>query len=77
MKQEFNLSDRIKTSSRGKDKGLNKRIKVSDVKEFIRLLKEKIDIREKELIGVYPEDDGLSGNEVIDWIDKLAGEKLK
>jgi len=48
-----------------------------DVKEFIRLLKEKIDIREKELIGVYPEDDGLSGNEVIDWIDKLAGEKLK
>jgi len=65
-KEEFNLSEKIENCiMSGEELPF---IKVKDVKEFIRLLK-------KEIIGKQ----GISEQdyvEIVDGIDKIAGEKL-
>ena len=67
MIEEFNLSEKIREMFRLSDDNL-KYLKIKDVKEFIKKLKEFI------MITVPLED--LSIKEICEEIDKLAGEKL-
>ena len=69
MKTEFNLSARILEEGDIWDNGGTKEfcLKIEDVKEFIRLLKENIS---NECKGC------LEHPTTIDFIDKLSGDKL-
>jgi len=71
MKTEFNLSERIED---GKDKSMRYSdiVRIEDVKEFIRLLKEELVIK-LDLKTIYPKDYKI----VMDMINKLAGDKLR
>ena len=62
---EFNLGDRIIDDLRG---GGQLGVRIEDVKEFIKILKEEI---RKFDFGEIQE------SEIIEEIDKLAGDKLK
>jgi len=67
---KFNLSEKIKTDGQdlvGDDYTI---LETKDVREFIRLLKEEMTIKNKEYLGE------LDINDAIQIIDKLAGEKL-
>jgi len=70
MEKEFNLSERIVDDLRG---GGQLGIRIDDVKEFIRLLKDwvfKMDFEEGYFCGE-------EGERMREQIDKLAGDKLK
>jgi hypothetical protein len=73
----FNLSERIRTAAAGSQWQV---IGAEDVKEFIRLLKEEA---EKDTFEWGDEScdgewhTGYDKDELIRFIDKLAGDKLK
>jgi len=73
-KKEFNLSDKIIPPTCHKN---YENIKIEDVKEFIRLLKEKLkyNIVEKEAFISFSEE--AFQRDIEKEIDKLAGDKLK
>ena len=66
-KTEWNLSEKMELCLKFKGKKLHPVLDSKDVKEFIKRLKEGID-----LIG-----EELNSYNIKDCIDKLAGEKLK
>jgi len=81
MENNFNLSEKIEYGLREEKMGntLIKRdnfesVDVEDVKEFIRLLKEKIDL--KCSAGKTFHGSRIGRNQIIQIIDKLAGDKL-
>ena len=73
---EFNLSEKMVFKGIDDnfhyDKYINDCIKIKDVKEFIRLLKEEFN-KFTSVKGW----DGKNKAYVLAWIDKLAGDKLK
>jgi len=66
---EFNLSKKVFQDFKGKDNIYFEK----DVKEFIRLLKERFEYLDNEVGEICENDRYMIWNE----IDKLAGEKLK
>lgn len=68
MKNEFNLSDRIILNYPKGKKAEYYLLKVEDVKEFIRLLKEIFSIENSKTMTAF---------DIQEEIDKLAGEKLQ
>jgi len=80
-KEDFNLTDKIYISLSARRRSKNDEwgdrcLKLEDVKEFIRLLKEEM----SPISAIYNDDYSLGQNNTrlffIDFIDKLAGEKL-
>lgn len=69
MSNKFNLSEKIWSSHEIKVKLADDVISVSNVKDFIRIL--KAEIQSKPYV-----DDCIPKEALILWIDKLAGEKL-
>ena len=68
MEKEFDLSKKIETHFLKVKPGL---ISVEDIKEFIRLLKKELEGEE-----IYDKYEIGNSEELIKFIDKLAGEQL-
>ena len=75
--KEFNLSEKVITIiAEDEDDGLEKQGKyvyISDVKEFIRLLKEEIEEAQTDCANL----DTIDKYDCFRIIDKLSGDKLK
>ena len=75
MESEWNLSDKIRIFKEGEEiwtDGTNSIILETDVREFIKRLKEIVHEMEAPLKAIY----GKAQMEISWKIDKLAGEKL-